>query len=73
MIDQYIPCPVCKTQIPIDLHLLVQGMQFSCPNCQAAIGLSTESRPIVNEAVDNFENFTTFCTNMYSNGIASNH
>ena len=26
-----------------------------CPNCQAAIGLSTESRPIVNEAVDNFE------------------
>lgn len=55
MIDQYIPCPVCKTQIPIDLHLLVQGMQFSCPNCQAAIGLSTESRPIVNEAVDNFE------------------
>ena len=55
MIDQYIPCPVCKTQIPIDLHLLVQGMQFSCPNCQAAIGLGTESRPIVNEAVDNFE------------------
>lgn len=55
MIDQYIPCPVCKTQIPIDLHLLVQGMQFSCPNCQAAIGLSTESRPIVNEAVDNLK------------------
>ena len=55
MIDQYIPCPVCKTQIPIDLHLLVQGVQFSCPNCQAAIGLSAESRPIVNEAVDNFE------------------
>ena len=55
MIDQYIPCPVCKTQIPIDLHLLVQGEQFSCPNCQAAIGLSAESRPIVNEAVDNFE------------------
>ena len=55
MIDQYIPCPVCKTQIPIDLHLLVPGMLFSCANCQAAIGLSTESRPIVNEAVDNFE------------------
>lgn len=55
MIDQYIPCPVCKTQIPIDLHLLVQGVQFSCPNCQAAIGLSAESRPIVNEAVDNLK------------------
>ena len=26
MIDQYIPCPVCRTQIPIDLHLLIQGV-----------------------------------------------
>ena len=52
---QYIPCPVCRTQIPIDLHLLIQGVQFSCPNCQAAIGLASESRSVVSEAVDNFE------------------
>ena len=51
MIDQYIPCPVCRTQIPIDLHLLIQGVQFSCPNCQAAIGLASESRSVVSEAI----------------------
>ncbi len=56
MIDQYIPCPrYVRTQIPIDLHLLIQGVQFSCPNCQAAIGLASESRSVVSEAVDNFE------------------
>ena len=55
MIDQYIPCPICKTQIPIDLHLIIRGVQFTCPNCQIAIGFTSESRPVVSEAVDNFE------------------
>lgn len=55
MIEQRIPCPVCRTQIPVDLHLLIQGVQFSCPNCFASIGLTPESRTVVNEAVNNFE------------------
>lgn len=56
MIEQFIPCPVCKTQIPINVHQLIQGIQFSCPNCQVAIGLSTQSQPLVKEALTNLEN-----------------
>lgn len=55
MIEQRIPCPVCRTQIPVDLHLLIQGVQFSCPNCFASIGLAPESQPVVSEAVENLE------------------
>lgn len=55
MIEHYIPCPVCKTQIPIDLHQLMQGVQFACPNCYAAIGLAPESQSVVSEAVENLE------------------
>lgn len=55
MIDQYIPCPVCRTQIPINLHQLIQGVQFVCSNCHAAIGLTSESSAVVSEAVEKLE------------------
>ncbi len=57
MIDQYIPCPVCKNRIPIDLHQLIKGVQFSCPTCMAAIGLAAESREVVTDAVTNLDKF----------------
>lgn len=50
-----IPCPVCQTQIPADSKLLLTGMQFSCPNCSAAIGLSAKSAPVVENAMTEFE------------------
>ncbi len=50
-----IPCPVCQTQIPADSNLLLTGMQFSCPNCNAAIGLSPKSAPVVENAMNEFE------------------
>ena len=45
--DQSVPCPVCNTKIPFDTKQLLMGIQFVCPNCQAAIGLSTESKDVV--------------------------
>ncbi|OEK01339.1 hypothetical protein BFP97_07345 [Roseivirga sp. 4D4] len=54
-LDQSIPCPVCQTKIPFDTKQLLMGVQFSCPNCQAAIGLSDQSKPLVQETMDKFE------------------
>ncbi|MBN8838369.1 MAG: hypothetical protein J0I09_13990 [Sphingobacteriia bacterium] len=52
--DQTIPCPVCNSKIPFDTKQLLMGIQFSCPNCQASIGLSQESKPIVEETMQKF-------------------
>jgi|TARA_R110000796_G_scaffold252645_2_gene390159 transcription initiation factor IIE alpha subunit len=54
-LDQSIPCPVCKTKIPFDTKQLLLGVQFVCPNCQAAIGLAEESKPLVEETMKKFE------------------
>lgn len=56
MMEQFIPCPVCRTQIPVNVHQLIQGMQFLCPNCQAAVGLSMQSQPLVKEALTKLDN-----------------
>ena len=55
--DQVIPCPVCGEKIPIDTMQLLLGVQFKCPNinCDATIGLTTESKPIVKETMEKFE------------------
>lgn len=55
MIDQKIPCPVCQAAIPVDLHQLVQGVRFACPQCGSAIGLAPESCPVVSKAVDKLD------------------
>nr|WP_319569867.1 hypothetical protein [uncultured Draconibacterium sp.] len=55
MNEQQIPCPVCNTKIPFDTKQLIAGIQFSCPNCQASVGLSQESKPLVEEAMKKFE------------------
>lgn len=53
--DQSIPCPVCQTKIPFDTKQLLLGIQFTCPNCAASIGLSDESKPLVQDTMKKFE------------------
>lgn len=50
-----IPCPDCTTLIYFDPQMLLQGAQFSCPKCFAAIGLAAESKQIVQESLEKFE------------------
>jgi len=52
---QTIPCPVCKAAIPFDTRQLIQGVQFSCPQCSVAVGLATESKGVVRQALDRFD------------------
>lgn len=54
--EQQIPCPVCATLIPFDLKQLITGVNFECPNCRASIGLISESKPIVAETIQKFDN-----------------
>lgn len=54
-LEQSIPCPVCNTKIPFDTKQLLLGIKFECPNCKAAIGLAEESKPIVKETIEKFE------------------
>jgi len=56
MNNQYIPCPTnnCPGKIPFDPHELLRGAHFSCPVCNAAVGLAPESRGIVHEAIEKF-------------------
>lgn len=53
--EQSIPCPVCQNKIPFDTKQLLLGVKFVCSNCQAAIGLAEESKPIVQETMNKFE------------------
>jgi transcription initiation factor IIE alpha subunit len=55
--DQTLPCPVCNTKIPFDAQQLLMGTQFTCSNCNAIIGLANESKPIVENALQQFEQF----------------
>lgn len=53
--SQSLPCPTCQTPIPFDSQELLKGTQFTCPNCQAVIGLAQESRPVVQEVMQKFD------------------
>ena len=52
---QSIPCPQCQSKISFDVQQLLQGSQFKCPACNASIGLSKESQPIVQESLEKFD------------------
>jgi transcription initiation factor IIE alpha subunit len=54
-LEQNIPCPTCNTKIPFDTRQLLMGVKFVCPNCQSAIGLANESKPIVQETMEKFD------------------
>jgi transcription initiation factor IIE alpha subunit len=53
--DISIPCPVCQTAIPADSSQLITGVRFTCPKCQATIGLSSQSKEQVETAMRDFE------------------
>ena len=55
MTTQSIPCPQCQNKIYLDVQKLLQGSQFKCPECDAAIGLSKESQPIVQESLEKLD------------------
>ncbi len=65
----HIPCPVCQTQIPADSNLLLTGTQFSCPTCNAAIGLSPKSAPVVERAMNDFEELRKEVGNLKDNSL----
>jgi len=43
--DQYIPCPVCGTKMPIDIMQLLKSEKLKCPNknCNAMITLQRDN------------------------------
>ncbi len=55
--ESSIPCPVCSTKIPFDVTSLLAGVSFTCPNpeCKSAIGLTPESKPIVQQTIVKLE------------------
>jgi hypothetical protein len=60
--DQAIPCPVCAeegkdVQIKFETKQLLLGVRFACPECNAEIGLSPESVPAVEHALNEVEKF----------------
>jgi len=55
--ENSIPCPVCSTKIPFEVKMLLSGMKFGCPHpeCDASIGLSQESAPLVAQTLEKLE------------------
>lgn len=47
-----IPCPCCRTSIPLNPERLIVGESFKCSNCEAEISLSTESTETTRKALD---------------------
>lgn len=54
--QQFIPCPTksCSGKILFDSQELLRGAQFLCPVCSTAVGLAPESREVVYEATEKF-------------------
>lgn len=50
-----IACPNCSTPILLEIVQLLQGTKFTCPTCQATVGLSTDSKSILEQAVKSYE------------------
>ena len=53
--EQSIPCPTCQNKIPFDAQQLLMGARFVCTNCGGAIGLAEESKPLVSETMQKFD------------------
>ena len=55
--QQSIQCPTsgCNGTIVIDTYMLLNGATFSCPQCKVTIGLAAESRNVVSDTMDKFE------------------
>ncbi len=64
----HLPCPLCQSQIPIDLRLLAQGASFQCPNasCRATIGVDRSNLGTFAGALKKYENMDALRTNKKS-------
>ncbi|MFY0615846.1 MAG: hypothetical protein JXQ88_00115 [Shimia sp.] len=47
-----VPCPNCKTAIPVDMMGLSQGTSFECGSCQSVISLTAPNRQASLNAMD---------------------
>lgn len=52
-----INCPDCATSIIINTKQLLLGYKFSCPSCNLSIGLSSDSRSVVENTIQKFDQF----------------
>jgi hypothetical protein len=57
--ESIISCPICLTPIPFNAQGLLAGVSFSCPSCSASVGLSKESKPIVEKTINKLEELKT--------------
>lgn len=53
--QQTMPCPNCKEPIPFDVHLLLKGHKFVCPNCRCEIAMDSSSMPVVEKAIEQYD------------------
>ncbi|MBI9064474.1 MAG: hypothetical protein JEZ14_20985, partial [Marinilabiliaceae bacterium] len=53
--NQKIHCPNCQAIIVFDTYALLGGMRFTCTNCNAQIGLASDSKDTVEGAMNKFE------------------
>lgn len=55
MMQQTMPCPNCKGAIPFNVYALLQGHQFECPNCHCVIAIESNSKPVVEKAIEQYD------------------
>lgn len=53
--ENSIPCPVCGVKIYFEIKALLSGVNFVCTNCNSSIGISSESKPLVEDTVRKLE------------------
>jgi hypothetical protein len=55
--SHHLPCPLCQSQIPLNLQLLARGASLRCPNlaCGAMIGIAGASLGTFSTALGKYE------------------
>ena len=54
MLEQNIACPNCKNPILFNVHDLLQGVAFSCSQCDVKIQLPGQNSELVSESLQEF-------------------
>lgn len=52
-----ISCPDCGTSISINTRQLLLGYKFNCYNCNVSIGLSNDSKEVVEQTIQKIDQF----------------
>ncbi|MBB1138096.1 hypothetical protein [Myroides sp. WP-1] len=50
-----ISCPNCNAPVTLEVTQLILGTKFSCGQCSALIGLSSDSTDTVSQAINDYE------------------